>query len=293
VPGTKQLKYLAAAAVFALALPACVAAQEPAPLLPAASQAELLKGAGITQNLNAQVPLNLEFRDENAKIVRLGDYFGKRPVVLSLVYYNCPSLCTEVLNGELRALQDVSLDLGADYEAVTVSFDPNDAPGEAKVKKRIYMGLYGRRGSSDGWHFLTGQQEAIDSLTRAVGFRYATDKATAQFAHATVIMVLTPEGRISRYFYGIQYPSRDLRLSLVEASEGKIGSPVDAVLLFCFHYDPLTGKYGLVISNVIKAAGVVTILGLGIFLFLLFRFDARAHARAPRPARDEHGHAGV
>jgi len=221
--------------------------------------------------MNQQVPPDLSFRDEAGKTVRLGDYFGKKPVVLSLVYFNCPFMCTEVLNGELRALQGISLTLGKDYEAVTVSFDPKDRPPEAALKSRIYTGMYGRPAAGGGWHFLTGDQQSITALTDAVGFHYAYDPPSAQFAHATAIMILTPQGRIARYFYGVQYPSRDVRLGLVEASEGTIGSPTDAALLFCYHYDPLTGKYGMVIANVMRIAGVITILVLGIFLWVMFR----------------------
>ncbi len=238
---------------------------------PASSQPALLHGVGITQRMNQQVPADLSFRDETGKTVRLGDYFGKKPIVLSLVYFNCPFMCTEVLNGELRALQGNSLKLGEDYAAVTVSFDPKDGPPQAALKNRIYTGLYGRPFASGGWHFLTGSQDSIQALTDAVGFGYAYDPPSGQFAHATAIMILTPEGRVSRYFYGVQYPSRDVRLGLVEASEGRIGSPTDAALLFCYHYDPLTGKYGLVVANVIRIAGAVTVLVLGIFLFLMFR----------------------
>jgi protein SCO1/2 len=168
-------------------------------------------------------------------------------------------------------LQGISLDLGKDFEAVTVSFDPKDGPPEAALKNRIYTGMYGSRATSGGWHFLTGDQNSIQALTDAVGFRYAYDQPSQQFAHATSIMILTPEGRVARYFYGVQYPPRDVRLGLVEASEGKIGSPTDAALLFCYHYDPLTGKYGLVVSNVIRIGGALTILVLGIFLWLMFR----------------------
>jgi len=252
---------------FALALATLSGwAQQPASSAPAA-----VHGVGITQRMNQQVPPDLTFRDETGNTVKLGDYFGKKPIVLSLVYFNCPFMCTEVLNGELRALQGVSLKLGADYEAVTVSFDPKDGPPQAALKNRIYTGLYERPTASGGWHFLTGDQTSIQALTDAVGFSYIYDQASGQFAHATALMILTPEGRVSRYFYGVQYPPRDVRLGLVEASDGKIGSPTDAALLLCYHYDPMTGKYGLVISNVIRIAGAVTLLILGTLLFILFR----------------------
>src|SRR5665213_1159889 len=230
---------------------------------------------------DAQAPLDLTFSDETGKTVRLRDYFGAKPIVLSLVYFNCPSLCTEVMNGELRAMRNVSLNLGKDYEAITVSFDPKDGPAEAEVKRRIYSGLYGRAGSSRAWHFLTGDQKSIDSLTNAVGFHAVYDKDSGQFAHAATILILTPEGRVARYFYGLQYPSRDFRLALVEASEGKIGSPTDAALLFCYHYDPLTGKYGLMIVKLMRVAGGLTVLVLGIFLFVMFRRERNRPRVAP------------
>ena len=266
---------LVALALLALA-PFTLRAQQPASAQPA-----LLRGVGISQQMNQQVSANLAFRDEAGKPVLLGDYFGKKPIVLSLVYFSCPSMCTEVLNGELRALQNIPLDLGKDYEAVTVSFDPKDSPAEAAVKKRIYAGLYGRPGASAGWHFLTGDQKSIAALTDAVGFRYTYDQPSGQFAHATAIMILTPQGQVARYFYGVQYASRDVRLGLVDASHGKIGSPTDAALLFCYHYDPLTGKYGLIVANVLRIAGGLTILVLGVFLWLMFRRER--HPASPVP----------
>jgi protein SCO1 len=265
---TKKGAMLSAGVFVVLLLLAAVPARAQQP---ASSQPAPLHGVGITQRMNQQVPGDLLFRDETGQSVHLGDFFGKKPIVLSLVYFNCPFMCTEVLNGELRALQGVPLELGADYQAVTVSFDPKDGPPQANLKNRIYTGMYQRPTASGGWHFLTGSQDSIQALTNAVGFGYAYDQPSGQFAHATAIMILTPEGRVSRYFYGVQYPTRDVRLGLVEASEGRIGSPTDAALLFCFHYDPLTGKYGLVVANVIRIAAAVTLLVLGIFLFLMFR----------------------
>jgi protein SCO1/2 len=262
----KHLRAVAVCVAFAALAVLPLRAQQTA-----AAQPALLRGAGIAQQMDAQVAPDLTFRDEAGKEVRLGSYFGRKPIVLSLVYFNCPSLCTEVLNGELRAFQNISLNLGKDYEAITVSFDPKDGPAEAAIKKRIYTGLYSRAGSSGGWHFLTGDAKSIDALTHAVGFHDVYDQASGQFAHAATIMILMPEGRVARYFYGVQYPSRDVRLGLVEASEGKIGSPTDAALLFCYHYDPLTGKYGLMVANLMRAAGAATVLALGIFLWVMFR----------------------
>ncbi len=233
----------------------------------------LLKDVGIDQRLNDSVPLDLTFRDESGQIVKLAQFFGGKPVVLSLVYYNCPMLCTQVLNGMERSLKDVPMDIGKQFSVVTVSIDPTERPALASAKRAMYTGLYGRPGATQGWHFLTGDEPEIKQLANAVGFRYAYDPASKQFAHASAIMILTPEGKISRYLYGIQYATRDLRLGLVEASEGKIGTPVDQILLFCYHYDAATGKYSLLISRVLKAAGAFTILVIGIGIFLLARSE--------------------
>lgn len=254
-----------------LALPHPAAAQMMDPTLNIGQRPELLKQVGIDQKLNDEIPLDLTFRDEHGQTVQLARYFGSKPVILTLVYYNCPMLCTQVLNGLDRSLKLIPLTLGKDFNVVTVSIDPTERPVLAEAKQAMYTGMYGRPGAAEGWHFLTGDEPQIKALTQAVGFRYAYDSESKQFAHASVIMVLTPEGRLSRYFYGIEYPQRDLRLGLLEASQGKISSPVDAILLFCYHYDPHTGKYGLVISRVLQLAGGLTVLIGGIFLFFLFR----------------------
>ena len=231
----------------------------------------LLQGIGIDQRLNEQVPLDLQFRDETGKTVTLGNYFGKKPVILSLVYYGCPMLCTMSENGLLHSLQEVSFSVGNQFDVLTVSFDPHDNAELAAAKKAVYVGLYGRKGAERGWHFLTGDEVSIEKLTRAVGFRYRYDAQAKQYVHATGIMVLTPRGKIARYFYGIYYPSRDLRLGLVEASANKIGSAVDEVLLFCCRYDPATGKYGVIISRIIQISGLVTILSLAGLIVALSR----------------------
>ena len=235
-----------------------------------------LTGVGIDQKLNGQVPLDLTFRDETGRTVRLGDYFGRRPVILSLVYYECPMMCTLVLNGLVHTMREIPFTAGDQFDVVTVSFNPRDTPALAAAKKRTYLKSYGRAGAGKGWHFLTGDQASIQALTGAAGFRYAYDPVTQQYAHATTIMVLTPEGRLSRYFFGIEYPARDVRLSLVEASGNKIGSPVDQLLLFCYHYDPVAGKYGFAIMNAMRAAGVATALALGLLVFILFRRERHA-----------------
>jgi protein SCO1 len=258
-------KTIAALCVAAMALGAVPAHSQQA------SPPAILREVNIAQRLNEQIPSGIIFRDENGKAVHLGDYFGKKPIVLSLVYFDCPALCTEVLNGELRTMKAISLDLGKDFDAVTVSFEPKDTPALAKAKRDVYAGQYGRRWSAESWHFLTGEQPSIDALTQAAGFHYAYDSASRQYAHAAAILVLTPSGRIARYFYGVQYPARDVRLGLVEASEGKIGSPTDHALLYCYQYDPMTGRYGLIVMNVVRAAGLFTVLALGIFMFVMFR----------------------
>jgi len=235
--------------------------------------------------LNSSIPLDLLFRDETGTPVKLSRYFGRKPVVLSLVYYNCPMLCTQVLNGLDRSLKDVPLDIGKDFEVISVSIDPSEDAKLASAKRDLYTGIYGRPGAAEGWHFLTGDEPQIKQLANAVGFRYAYDAGSKQFAHASGIMVLTPAGKISRYFYGIQYASRDMRLGLVEASEGKIGSPVDQILLFCYHYDPVTGKYGLLISRVLQVAGILTVLVIAVMILLLSR---REHYRLPEQKTSQH-----
>jgi protein SCO1 len=235
---------------------------------------ELLKDVGIDQNLGSQIPLELTFADENGKKVQLGQYFGQKPVILTLVYYTCPMLCTQVLNGLDRSLKQMTMNVGEDFNVVTVSIDPSDKPVVAAAKQALYTGMYGRPGAASGWHFLTGEEPRIQLLAKAVGFRYAYDAESKQYAHASVIIVATAQGKVSRYFYGIQYPERDLRLGLVDASAGKIGSRIDQILLFCYHYDPHTGKYGLLISRVIQLAGILTILAVGILIFVLSRNNA-------------------
>ncbi len=256
---------------FLLGLAVAVPAQDNASVTP-----PQLRGVGIDQRLNNQVPLNLKFRDETGQTVILGSYFGKRPVILSLVYYTCPMLCTMAENGLLNALRDVTFDIGEQYEVVTVSIDPTEKPEMAMGKKAVYVGLYGRPAAKQGWHFLVGDEPDIRALAQAVGFHYNYIPETKQFAHATGIIVLTPQGKVSRYFYGIQYPPRDIRLALVEASNEKIGSPVDAIMLYCCQYDPHTGKYGMVVSHVMKIAGAITLLCMGTLIIALARGGRQA-----------------
>jgi protein SCO1/2 len=252
-----------------------------APAFADSSLPPVLREVGFDQRLDEQVPLDLPFRDEAGRAVRLGDYFGDRPVILVLAYFKCPMLCTEVLNGLVRALLDVPLRPGRDFEILTVSFDPREPPELAAAKKKTYVERYGRPGAEEGWHFLTGDQDAIDRLTRAVGFRYSYDPRNDQFAHASGILVLTPGGRISRYFYDVKFSPRDLRLGLVEASNHRIGSPVDRVLLYCFHYDPAEGKYGPAVMNLVRAGGALTLVSLGLFAAGLWRQERRK-SRSPQ-----------
>jgi protein SCO1/2 len=239
--------------------------------LPRGGTPEILKSVGIEQKLDEQVPLDTTFRDEAGREVQLGDYFRKgKPVVLALVYYECPMMCNQILNALSGSLVAVSFTAGVEFEVVTVSFDAREGPELAARKKATYMKRYGREGADSGWHFLTGTQESIDRITKAVGFNYVWDEQSKQFAHSSAIMVATPEGRLSHYFYGIDYAPKELRLALVEASSGRIGSPVDQLVLFCYHYDPVTGKFAPVM-NVVRAAGVLTVLGLVALIVVLRR----------------------
>jgi len=244
-----------------------------------------LKNVGIEQNLNEQIPPGLTFRDETGKTVTLGDYFGKKPMILNLVYYQCPMLCGEVLTGLESALRVLKFDVGKEFDVLTVSFDPKETPEMASAKKAEYLKRYGRSGAADGWHFLTGPASSIDALTKAAGFQYQYDPKSGQFAHATAIMVLTPEGKIAQYYYGVEFAPKDLRLGLIQASENKIGTVVDQVLLYCYHYDPNTGKYGAIISRVLQLAAGATVLILGTFLIVMFRMSPTNWTRS----RETHG----
>jgi protein SCO1 len=243
-----------------------------------------LQGVGIDQKLDRRIPLEAKFKDEYGQEVALSKYFeSKKPVVLALVYYRCPMLCTQILSGLESSLKVVSFNPGRDFEVVSVSFDPKDTTETAAGKKQSVMKRYGRPNTANGWHFLTGDEANIKALTDAVGYHYRYDPKTDQFAHASGIMIVTPDGRLSRYFYGVEYSPRDMRLGLVEASQNKIGSPVDALLLFCFHYDPATGKYGAVAMNMIRFAGAAFALIGGTFLLIMFRRDFRADKKSLAP----------
>ena len=246
---------------------------------PASVRPPYLENVGIEQHLDGQVPPDLTFVDDTGHTVKLGDYFAKKPLILNLVYYNCTMLCGEALTGLTGAMKMVKFDVGKEFEVVTVSFNPQETPQIAAAKKKDYLARYGRPGAASGWHFLTGPPESINALTKAVGFQYQYDPKNNQYAHATAIMVLTPQGRISRYFYGVDFPPKDLRMGLVEASQGKIGNAVDQVLLYCYHYDPATGKYGAIVSNILKLGAGVTIVFLAGLLLILFRLEKAAPRR--------------
>lgn len=234
-----------------------------------------LEGVGIEQRLNHRLPLDSEFVDESGRRAPLGAMLGQRPAVLALVYYECPMLCNLVLNGVLRAARAMSFTAGKEYDIIAVSFDPRETPALARRKHGTYTDRYGRPEGAGGWRFLTGDEEAIARLTDAVGFRFRYDPVKDDFAHASGIVVVTPEGRVSRYLFGVEYSARDLRLALVEASREAIGNPVDQFLLFCFHYDPAMGKYSLAIRNVLQVLGVATVLGLVALLAVLLRRERR------------------
>ena len=272
--------------MLGLIVSASAAQSTPGPMMggilspPANQRPPGLQFVGIEQHLNAEVPGNLEFRDELGNTVKLGDYFGhRRPVILNLGYYQCPMLCSELLEGLVGSMKVLTLQLGRDFDVVTLSFDPRETTEMAAAKKRDIMKRYGRANAANGWHFLTGRADQIKILTDAVGFQYQFDPKTGQYAHATAIVLLTPDRHVAEYFYGVEFSPRDLRLGLVQASQGKIGNLTDFVLLYCYHYDPRVGKYGAVIGNVLKIGGIATTLILGTFVFVMYRADRSAAHR--------------
>jgi len=230
---------------------------------------------GIDQKLNGDIPLDAVFRDENGQEHKLGDYFGKKPIIIAPVYYNCPMLCTLILNGLVQSLNAVPFEAGKEFEVVAFSIDAREKPELAAKKKASYLDHYSKKGTAAGWHFLTSDEASIKRLTAAIGFRYKYDEKSDQFAHASGIMVATPQGKLARYFYGIEYSPRDLRFGLVEASENKIGSPVDQILLLCFHYDPATGKYGPMVLGSLRIAASITVIALAAFLFAMWKMEKR------------------
>jgi len=240
---------------------------------------QVLQKVGIAQHLNQQLPLNASFVDETGKAVTIGDYFGKRPAILSLVYYNCPMLCSEELDGLTGALEMVKLTPGKDFDVIIISIDPSETPEQAAKKKAFYLKRYGRPETAAGWHFLTGQRPAIDAMTDAVGFGYVRvpgpDGKLSQFAHASSIQLVTTDGKLAQYYLGVEYSPKDMLLGLIEASGNKIGSPVANILTYCYHYDPQTNKHSLRIARVVQLGGMVTVAGLAGFIFLMFRRDLK------------------
>ena len=248
----------------------------------------ILDNVGLDQRLNQQVPLDLAFVDEHGQAVQLQQYIGSKPVIMMLVYYQCPMLCTQVLNGFTGAMNGiVRFNVGREFNVVTVSIDPRDTAQDAAAAKKRYLQRYRRPEAEQGWHFLTGKKDQIDALAQAVGFRYAWDPEIKQYAHASGIMLLTPQGRLAQYYYGIEYAPRDIQLGLIEASKGKIGNVVDQVLLYCYHYDPRQGRYGAVIFNILRLCALATVLVLGGYMLVMFRRDSLA-ARRGRLTRTAH-----
>ncbi len=258
---------------LALALVACLAsaAARADSVVPANAMPGPLKEVRYDQRLGEQVPLDLAFRDEAGRRVKLGDYLGRRPALLVLAYYRCPMLCDLVLQGVETGLKPLSLAPGKEFDVIVASIDPGETPALAAAKKREILARYRRPGTAHGWHFLTGPQPSITRLADAAGFRYVADRGRNQFAHAAGIVILTPRGRISRYLFGVEYPARDLRLSLIESSGGRIGGLVDQVLLYCFHYDPAIGRYSAATLNIVRLAAVATVAGLVLLIALLRR----------------------
>jgi protein SCO1/2 len=237
-----------------------------------------LKDVTFEQRLDTRLPLDARFRDETGREVALGDYFGARPVVLAFVYYSCPMLCTQVLNGVSSAVKVLPFTVGKDFDVVYVSFDPRDTPQAAAEKKRAQLADYHQGDTAAGWHYLTGKPESIARVTSAAGFSYRWDESTGQFAHVSGVLVTTPDGRLSRYFYGVEYSPKELRMAIVESGEGRIGSAVDKLLLYCYHYDPATGRYGVIAMNLVRLGGAVTVVLLGGFILVMRR---RERTQAP------------
>ncbi len=256
---------------------------------PASVRPPYLQNVGIDQHLDGEVPAGLAFTDDSGRAVKLGDYFGKKPLILNLVYFNCTMLCGEALAGLSGSMKMIKFDVGNEYDVITVSFDPRETTEMAAAKKKEFLKRYGRANAAAGWHFLTGPADSINALTKAVGFQYQYDAARNQYAHATAIMVLTPQGRISRYFYGVDFPPKDLRMGLVEASQGKIGNAVDQVLLYCYHYDPATGKYGAIVTNMLRLGGGITIFFIGGLILVLLRLEKVAPRKSWHQKSDQSG----
>jgi len=268
----------AAAVLVPLLLSATGPASAPTPGLAADARPAALRDVAFDQRLGQMLPLDAALVDESGRAVRLGDYFGRRPVILTLAYYGCPMLCTLSLNGLASALKTLSFDAGREFEVVTLSFEHKETPQQAAAAKKTYIERYGRPQAAAGWHFLTGDEAAIAAVTGAVGFRYAWDEETRQYAHPTGVVVATPEGRVARYLYGVEYAPKDLRFALVEASTGRVGTPVDQLLLYCYEYDPVRGRYGATILRTVRFLGILTVLGLVTLIAVLRYREGRMPA---------------
>lgn len=281
---TLRTRYPLAIAAFAVMGVVSVAAQgdapglRPAPGPTSSAVPSALQQVRFEQKLEATLPLDATFRDEQGNTVTLGSYFGRRPVVLAFVYYECPMLCTQILNGLASGIGVLDQTVGKDFDVVAISFDARETPVMAAAKKATYLDRYGRPGAESGWHFLTGDEANIKRVTDTAGFHFAWDEQTQQFAHASGVIVVTPDGRIARYLFGIEYPPRDLKFALMESSEGRIGSVVDQVLLYCYHYEPATGSYSLAAMNAVRLGGAVTMAILFGFIAISLRRDGRAPA---------------
>jgi protein SCO1 len=276
---------VSAAPVFGQMTGAPTAGYKPEPGAVASSIPAPLREIGFDQHLDQPLPLDTPFTDERGETVRLGQYFGAKPVVLAFVYYSCPMLCTQVLNAMTSTLDVLSLDAGKDFEVVLVGFDPREKPEQAAAKKAEQLQRYKRPGADAGWHFLTGSEPAIEKVASAAGFRYVWDQPTNQFAHPTGIIIVTPDGRPARYLFGIEYGPRDVRFALLEASAGRIGSVADSLLLYCYHYDPMTGRYGLYIMRTLRIAGVATVLLIATFIIVMVRREKSTMAAWSAAAR--------
>ena len=293
------------AAAAAVAIAFCLSAPHPAaqvstygakglpamnttPMGPPNTKPSILSGVGIAQHLNYQLPLDLTFTDDTGKLVRLGSYFGKKPAIFMLVYYRCPMLCSEELEGLTSALMMINFRPGKDFNIIVISIDPDETTAMAAAKKQEYVKMYGHPETADGWHFMTGTQANIDKITSVVGFKYVKFKVPGtnitQFAHASSLQIVTPQGKLAQYYMGVEYSPKDMLLGLDEASNDRIGSPVDNILTYCFHYDPRTNTHDLIISRVIEMGGLFTMLILGGFMTVMFRRDYRQGNAATAPA---------
>lgn len=249
---------------------------DPSPGIPANQMPSVLSKVTFEQRLNEQLPLDMPFRDDAGRAVKLGDYFGEKPIILAFVYYECPMLCTQVLNGLTTSLTVLEETVGQEFDVVAISFDPRETPALASGKKKSHLDRYKRDESANGWHFLTGDENSIQAVTKAAGFNYVWDDRTQQFAHPSGIVVATPDGKVSRYFFGIEYASRDVKFALMESSAGRIGSAIDNLLLYCYHYDPATGSYAFVAMGAVRVGGAVTVLALMGFVVMSIRREGRA-----------------